>query len=163
MDFDDILQNWTIILPVILIIVFQFFARKKGPKTSNTHDIARQLLRELGLNRKLAEIFTYHHRSKKFISSTWKMVSTKVDFLDRPLQNRLSDTYMLIEDYNQQISSANKNRSASYLASIDVGRLTEMIGKCEDGLKGWLKAAGGTTVEQKEEIPSIMDNILGKR
>ncbi|MFC1949436.1 hypothetical protein ACFLW0_04630 [Chloroflexota bacterium] len=163
MDFGDIAENIPLIVTVVLLIVFQFIMRKKHPKVPASQNIAQELLHEVKLNLRLVEVFTVHHRAKKFINATWNRVKDKLDFMEHSLQVSLNDSYILIEDYNQQIAAANKHKTTSYLSSIDVSKLRKKLTKSEQELEQWIDSTGGTTTETPAKYPGILDGIIGER
>ena len=130
-------------------------------RETRPQEVTEGLLSEVRLNLRLAEIFTFSHRARKFMTTTWQINKNKLDFLDQSLQITLSDAFTMAEDFNQQISAAKKYKSTSYLASIDVDKLKDKLTKSQEGLEEWLQAKVGTT-EPSVKIPGVFDDWLGK-
>ena len=74
------------------------------------------------------------------MTAGWQMYNGKLDFLSQSLTGSLTDAYLLIEDYNNQIAAAKKSKSASYLAALDMSRLKEKLEKAQQGLDSWSSA-----------------------
>lgn len=137
MDFGDAGAILIIIIPIIMIILFTLFrTRIRGERTPL--EIVASLIREIKDNQKLVEGFSFQ-LPKKFKTGSWKRNNAGLDFLDQEVQTALSDAFSLAEDFNQQIEAAKKHKSASYLSSITVEKLTEPLAKSKQGLDEWLK------------------------
>ena len=161
MDFGDISDNIPVIVSIVVLILLQFFLRRKRSPETDHIGIVQNLINEVRLNTRLADIFNPSRAGKKFMDTSWRLYSNKLDFLDRDLQTDVSDTYMLIEDYNQQITSAKKFKSTSYLASVDISRLKELLTDTQEGLEEWLVARTGTD-ETTPKSPSIFGDFTGR-
>ena len=161
MDFGDISGNLPIIISIIVLILLQFFLRRRRSPETNQVGIIQNLINEVRLNNRLADIFDPSKAGKKFMDTSWRLYGNKLDFLERDLQTDVSDTYMMIEDYNQQITSAKKFKSTSYLASIDIGRLKDVLTDTQEGLEEWLMTRTGTD-ETTPKSPSIFGDFTGR-
>ena len=143
MGFEDFLgegnQQWMIIIPLIILIVFTFlFRRRKAERTEA--DIAGSLFFDVNANLRLVESFSFQGRPNKFKTASWQRNSGKVDFLDASLRSTLADTFSLAESFNQEIEAAKRYKSTTYLSAIDVDKLKEPLTKSRQGLEEWLKA-----------------------
>ncbi len=161
MDFGNIGENIPFVLMIVGLILLQFFLRRRRSSETNPQEIAQSLLSEVKLNLRLAEVFTFHWQAKKFLTTNWQINKNKLDFLDQSLQGTLSDAFTIAEDFNQQIAAAKKYKSASYMASVDVGKLKGTLTKSEQGLEQWLQAKGGAT-EPPVKVPGVFDDWLGR-
>ncbi len=161
MDFGDITDNLPVIISIIVLILLQFFLRRRRSPETNQIGIVQNLINEVRLNNRLADVFNPSKAGKKFMDTSWRLYGNKLDFLERDLQTEVSDTYMLIEDYNQQITSAKKFKSTSYLASIDIDRLKDLLDDTQEGLEEWLMSRTGTT-ETTPKSPSIFGDFTGR-
>ena len=161
MDYGDISENSPLIVWVIGPLIFQFFRRRRRPKETTHAQIVQNLLAEVKLNRRLAEVYTFDWRAKKFITAAWQRNRNKLDFLEQSAQTVLSDSFMMADDFNQQISAAKKYKSASYMASVNVGRLKSSLTKCEEELEHWLESKTGSS-EPEVKMPGIFGDFTGR-
>ncbi|MFC2051479.1 hypothetical protein ACFLT4_01950 [Chloroflexota bacterium] len=159
MGFDAISENLPIVLLIAGLVILQFFVGRRRKPESTRQEIIQNLLLEVRLNQAMLE--TYHQRQKprKFEVTGWKRSRDKLDFLGQSLQRSLSDAYMIIEDFNQQIGEAKKHKSAGYMASVNTEKLKEPLAKCKQGLEEWLLAS---TAKNPPRQPGILDEWLGK-
>ena len=162
MDMDTILANLPIILLAIALIVVQILRRRKPKEEKTPREIVLSLLGDVGRNLSLVESFHLSRRVKKFATASWQRNRTRIDFLDESLQGVLTDAFMIAEDFNQQIEVAKKQKSAIYVASIDVDRLKAPLTKSGQELEQWLVSNFGTK-QPPLEYPSITDYIFGGR
>jgi len=161
MDFGDFSDNIPVIITIVVLIVMQFFLRRKRSPAMSNLGIVQGLLSETRLNLRLAEVFSYSRPGKKFMTTTWKLYQNKLEFMDQRLRANVSDTFILLEDYNGQISSAKKFKSTSYLSSIDVDRLEELLAETQEGLEQWLSSREGTE-EATPKPPGIFGDFTGR-
>ncbi len=157
MDFGDISENIPLIITVIGVIIFQIFMRRRRPQEKTQAQIVQNLLAEVKLNLRLAEVYTFDWRAKKFMTTTWQRNQNKLDFLEQSTQTAISDSFMMAEDFNQQISAAKKHKSTSYMASVNIDRLKSSLTKGEEGLEHWLESITGSS-EPEVKIPGIFGN-----
>ena len=143
------------------MILLQFFLRRRRSPETNQISIVQNLINEVRLNNRLADIFNPSKAGKKFMDTSWRLYGNKLDFLDRDLQTDVTDTYMMIEDFNQQITSAKKFKSTSYLASIDIGRLKDLLDDTQEGLEDWLMKRTGSD-ETTPKSPSLFGDFTGR-
>jgi len=161
-DFGDISSNLPFIIAVVVLILFQFFIkRKRSPAASNT-EIVQNFLSEIRFNIRLIERFTFNQGNKKFFTTTWKINKEKLDFLEQSLRSDLSTAFIMAEEINEKITAAKKFKSTSYLASIDVDKMKGPLSRSQEGLAEWLQSEAGTAEEQIT-TPNILDDLLGKR
>ena len=162
MDFGDIGANLPLIVGVIVLILLQFFLRRRRKPGTTHREVAQSLLSEVKLNLALIESFHLRQKPKKFETVSWRMNKTKLDFLDQSLQVALSDAFMMAEDFNQQIGAAKKYKSASYMVNVDIGKLKGPLTKSQQGLEQWFLGVVGTE-EPPPKYPGIFDDLLGRR
>ena len=162
MDFGAIGENIPIIVAIIGFILLQFFlSRRRKPETTH-QEIAQSLLTEVKLNQALVESYHLRQKPKKFETVSWRMNKNKLDFLSQSLQGVLSDTFMVAEDFNQQIEAAKKHKSASYMVNVNVDKLEEPLAKSKQGLEEWLQDNVGTK-EPPPKYPGMIDTLFGGR
>jgi len=162
MDFGAIEENLPLILVIIALILLPFFLGRRRSAQTRPQEITRSLLSEVRLNLSLTEMYRSGGRVKRFETVSWGMHKSKLDFLSQSLQAALSDAFMVIEDYNQQVAAAKKHRSVGSLASINVDKLKGSLTKSKEGLEEWLMSKIGTK-EPPEKYPGIIDSMFGGR
>ena len=158
MDLDDLGElgkNLTIIIPLILLIVFQiFFRRRRAERTPQ--EIVTSLLTEINQNQQLMEAFLVNWQVKKFKTDSWQRNKNRLNFLDQSVQTALADAFDLSEDFNRQMASAKKHKSASYLANINMEKLREPLARSRQGLEDWLQAKAG-----QQRLPTRRGGLFG--
>ena len=142
MDFGDSWQNIGLIALVIIFFIFSlFFRKRKGSDAPMI--IAMTLLRDVDKNQKLVQAFHFNWKTKKFKTKNWKLYSNKLGFLSEELGKYLSATFMMAEDFNERIEEAKRHKSSSYLATIQVDRLSVPLAKSREGLEQWVEENWG--------------------
>ena len=139
MDFGDLgalRKNVTVILPLILLIIFKIFFRKRRAEKT-VPEIVSSLLAEINQNQQLMEAFLVKWQAKKFKTGSWQRNKNRLAFLEQSAQTALADAFDMAEDFNRQIASAKKHKSASYLANINVDKLKEPLTRSRQGLEEW--------------------------
>jgi len=137
-DLDEIGKILTGLVPVIILLVVNVFFRKQREQKQKT-DVVRGLLSEINYNQKLAEAFLMQWQTKKFRTSTWQRNKDKMDYIDQSLHATLATAYQITDEFNREIDTAKKYKSAGYLASIQVDRLSEPLARSKSGLEEWLQ------------------------
>lgn len=161
MDFGEIAENLPIIATVVGLILLQFFMRKRKP--ASTHrEIVQNMLTEVRLNQTLAESYQLRQKPKRFETVSWQMNKGKLDFLSQSLQSAISDAFVMIEDFNQQIKAAKKYKSATYMVNVNVDNLKEPLARSKQGLEEWLMNNVGSK-DTTPQYPSVIDTLFGKR
>ena len=134
-DFGNIL---IILIPIILIVIFNvFFRRRKAEKTQP--EIAMSLLSEVVTNQQIAEAATKTTQIRKFRTGSWQRNREKLDFLDEKLRDELAKAFNMAEEFNRAVDATRKFKSSSYLEGISVDRLKESFTRSRQGLEGWFE------------------------
>ena len=134
-DFGNIL---IILIPIILIVIFNvFFRRRKAEKTQP--EIAMSLLSEVVTNQQIAEAVTKTTQIRKFRTGSWQRNREKLDFLDEKLRDELAKAFNMAEEFNRAVDATRKFKSSSYLEGISVDRLKESFTRSRQGLEGWFE------------------------
>ena len=134
-DFGNIL---IILIPIILIVIFNvFFRRRKAEKTQP--EIAMSLLSEVVTNQQIAEAATKTTQIRKFRTGSWQRNREKLDFLDEKLRDELAKAFNMAEEFNRAVDATRKFKSSSYLEGISVDRLKESFTRNRQGLEGWFE------------------------
>ena len=162
MDFGDIGERLPLIVGIIIFILLQFFLKRKQPAERTRLAVVHSLLLEIKQNQQLAEAFRFQWRTRKFVLASWQRNKAKLDFLDSSLQVTLADAFTMVADFNQQIEAAKKYKSTSYMASINVIKLKELLAKNEQGLEQWL-ASEAATPGTPPKYPSKSGGLFGGR
>ncbi len=164
MDVGDRGQNVLLIVAVIGFTLLLFFINwRRKPQIAIAHrQVVENLLVEVKLNQALAETFHLREKPKRFEATNWQRSKTNLDFLRQPLQNALFGAFGTIEDFNRQLDSVKKYKSARYLTSIDAGKLKEPLAKSRQGLEEWLQINIGTK-EPPPKYPTIISSLFGGR
>ncbi len=152
MDFDDlgdIGKTLTYLLPAIIIILTNVVFRKQREQKARL-SVIRSLLSEIEYNRKLIDSFSTRWQTKKFKTATWKRNKDKMDYIDSGLRYNLAEAYEIAEEFNRDIDAAKKYRSTSYLAAIQVNRLTKPLENSRQGLEEWLQLN-----QSKKKLPAV--------
>lgn len=158
MDF----SNVPIILLVIGLVLLQFFLMRRRKPEVTQQEIVQNLLSEVRLNQALAETFHLRQKPKRFEVTSWQRSKAKLDFLPQPLQVALSDAFGIIEDFNQQIETAKKQKSASYMAGVNIDRLKKPLAESRQGLEQRLTSITGTK-KPPAKYPGMFDDWTGRR
>ncbi len=138
MDFGDGWQSFVLVaLFIIIFIVSIFFRKRKGESAPII--IAMTLLRDVDKNQKLVQAFHFNWKTKKFKTENWQKFNDKLDFLDEELGKVLSAAFMMAEDFNERIQEAKRHKSSSYLATIQVDKLSVPLDKSREGLEQWVQ------------------------
>jgi len=140
MDFFGESNQWTIIIPIIILVVLSVVMRRRRPAEKTEPEIVGGLFMDVNENLRLMGSFSLRGRPKKFKTDSWKRNSEKVGFLAQSLRDTLSQAFTLAEDFNQRIDRAKKERASVYLTGIDVHRLEAPLTESKKGLEEWIRA-----------------------
>ena len=162
MDFGDIGERLPLIVGIIIFILLQFFLKRKQPTERTPLPVVHSLLLEVKQNQQLAEAFRFQWRTRKFALASWQRNKAKLDFLDSSLQVTLADAFTMVADFNQQIEAAKKYKSTSYMASINVIKLKELLARSEQRLEQWL-ASEAAIPGTPPKSPSMFGGLFGGR
>jgi len=156
MDFDwsEIGKVLSYLIPLIIFILFNVVFKKHREKQRQL-GVVKSLLSEIEYNSNLVDSFSMRSQMKNFKTATWKRNREKMDYIDQSLYSTLADAYEIADGFNRDIDAAKKHKSASYIAGIDVSRLTKPLAKSKQGLKEWLEL-------NKSKKKSPLDNLIPK-
>lgn len=149
------------ILTVVLLLVVFYFFRGRGGGVRNRPELIQSLLSEVKLDQALLETFNLRQKPKKFETTSWQIYENRIDFLEEWLQDALAKAFGMIEDFNQQIQIAKKEKSVSYM-NIDVAKLRGPLAKSKKGLEDWLEETTGHR-ELPIRYPSPFGWFFGER
>jgi len=138
-NFGDFGNTLMILIPIILVILFNvFFKKRKAEKTQP--EIAMSLLSEVAMNQQIARSSLEKSQVKKFRIDSWQRNRVKLDFLSQSLQDDLARTFSMAEEFNRAVDAARKFKSSSYLEGISVEKLKELLDCSRKGLDDWFEA-----------------------
>lgn len=158
----DFTENLPLLLGVIAFIVLQFFLNRRRRPERTAPEIVHSLLSEVKQNLQLIGASAIKPQFKKFKNDAWKRNGNRLDFLEEPLRTALSDTFNMVDEFNQQIDIAKKRGSTSYIYDINPSKLEKPFTNIKEGLEEWLVAnTGGKTPPIK--YPGIFDGLFGGR
>ncbi len=141
----DIGKNLIILVPIILLILFNIFRRRrKGERTEP--EIAMSLLSEVAFNQQVVESFSQQGRATKLRAGSWQRNKAKLEFLDQKLQENLAKTFSMVEEFNRALDASHKFKSSSYLEGISPDKLKESLTLCRQGLEEWFQS-------NKDQVP----------
>ena len=131
-------SQWTFIIPLIILIVFSIFMRRR--RSENTpQDIAASLLNDLNANQGIIDRFGTDAKPTKLKTGSWERNNNKLGFLDDATRTNVSNFFKMAEDFNMQIETAKHYKTTSYLSGINVERIKEPLAKSREGLQEWMK------------------------
>ncbi len=162
MDWGNIQENLPIIIAAIVLLLLQFVIRRRRSPESKQIEIIQNLMSEININLRLAEVLISGEQIKRLLATSWRINKNKLEFLDTAVQANLNDAFMIVEDFNQQVTASKKYGSITYIASINADRLKEKLTKSKEGLEQWLLAKTGTK-EPTQKPPGMFDFLIGKR
>ena len=137
-DFGDIGRILVFLIPVILILLFNvFFRKRRGERTQP--EIAMSLLSEVALNQQIVETFIQKSQVRKFRVGSWQRNKDKLDFLDQKLRDDLAKAFSMAEEFNRAIDASHKFKSSSYLEGISPDKLKESLAQSRQGLEEWFQ------------------------
>jgi len=141
-DLGELGKTLSYMVPVIILILVSVFFKKQQEQKRRLAAI-QSLLSEINYNQKLMEAFLFQWQAKKFKIGIWKRNRDKMDYIDQSLHATLASVYEISDEFNREIDTAKKHKSASYLASIEVDRLREPLARSKQGLEEWLQLNKG--------------------
>ena len=131
-------SQWTMIIPLIGLIVFSIFMRRR--KTESTpQDIATSLLSDMNANQGIVEQAGSQMRPAKLKIASWQRNNDKLGFLDNETRSNIINFFKMAEDFNMQMESAKKFKATSYISGINTERMKGPLAKGREGLQEWMK------------------------
>jgi hypothetical protein len=161
MDLSNVSEYLPVLIAIIGVIALQYFLRRGRGPVSSQRNIVEGLMSDVRINLRLVEVLDDGEQIKHFSVTGWSLYKNKVDFLDQQVQTALMESYELAEDYNNQIATNRKFRSAHYIASINTGKMKERLQKSMSGLEDWMYRATGST-DPNAGHSGFFDSLLGR-
>ncbi len=138
--FDSSAEQWSWLIPLIIVVVLSIVTRRHKPAEKSPQDIASSLLMDIMANQRALEKFDTQKRPRKLKIGSWQRNSEKLDFLDEEVRKNVTAAFRQMEDFNLRVDSAKMYKSSSYLFGVNIDRLQEPLEKGRIGLEEWLKA-----------------------
>lgn len=146
-----------VILSFVLIIAMFSFLRSRGGVMQRP-EVAQFVLYDVKMNQSLVEAFHIREKPRRFEKSNWEINKNRIGFFDESLKETLKMAFGMVEELNQDIKLAKKNKT-SY-QSINVAKLADPLATCRQGLEDWMMENLGTT-ELPPKYPSIWGTFFG--
>ena len=147
-----------VIVPILIVVALLSFLRGRG--SVRRHPEIVQLIRnDVKMDQALVAVFHLREKPKQFERNNWELYKNNVGFLGESLNETLRLTFSMVEDLNQEIKLAKKNKMSHQ--GINVTNLTEPLAACLKGLEDWMIENLGTT-EPPTKYPSLLGTFFGQ-
>ena len=148
---------WVVVSLLIVVALFSFL---RGRGSVRRHpEIVQLILIDVKMDQALVTAFYLREKPKQFERNNWELYKNEVGFLGESLNETLRLTFSIVEDLNQEIKFAKKNKTSHQ--SINVNTLTEPLAECRKGLEDWMMEHLGTT-EPPLKRPSFIGTFFGQ-
>jgi hypothetical protein len=129
-----------ILLGVLIfgLLILSFYFRKRKSDKSPIGMVVG-IFTDVNKSLKKVENFGFHYQMGKLKSGNWQRNKDKVDFLPVELRSTLEKTFDMVEEVNQRIEAAQKHKSNSYMAGIDIDKLKEPLNQSKERLQEWIR------------------------
>ena len=148
---------WVVLSLIVVVALFSFLRGRGGVR--RRPEIVQLILIDVKMNQALVAAFYLREKPKQFERNNWTLYKSNVGFLGESLNETLRLTFSMVEDINQEIKFAKKNKTSHQ--SIDVTKLTEPLAECRKGLEDWMMENLGTT-ELPLKHPSFLGTFFGQ-
>ena len=128
--------NIILVVVMLLFMLSSIFLRRRSMEKTELGKVVA-MLSEINHNQKIIDAFSFNLGVKKFKTGSWTRNQDKLDFLDERLQTTLAKAFGMAEEFNQNIDTARKHKSTSYLANIEADKLKESLIKSQQELGEW--------------------------
>ena len=130
--------TWIIIALIAGLLVWNVTRRRKSG--SLNLDIAMGIMANIDDCLRTIEVRLAEPQSKKkFQNAAWRAFNKKIGFLSSDLVATLTEAFTMVEDFNQRIDTARKNKMLSTLQDLPVEKLKAPMLKAKEGMTAWLK------------------------
>jgi len=138
MELNETLMNILLGALIVILLVANFYFRKRKTDKSPL-GMAVGIFSDVNKNLKLVENFSFHWQVGKLKDSNWQLNKDRVDFLPVDIKSTLSKTFDMVEEVNQRIEAAQRYKSNSYMAGIDIDKLKGPLARSKERLQEWIK------------------------
>jgi hypothetical protein len=135
------MSDWQsyIIFAIVILLLFWILTRGRR-KGSNRLQIIIGLISNVNDNLKIMEMHVTNKEStRKFKTRDWNYSLDKLDFIDQPVVEELKQSYTTMNDFNEKIELASRNKNTASLMELPVENLREPLIKGRQGLSQWLR------------------------
>jgi hypothetical protein len=123
------------VLMLVLSMGIQAFRTRRAP-IGRVVGIAS----DLRYNRKLCERISAGGDAARFRTGNWERNSQKVDFLPLELREELAKLFEAIGEINSTMDASLMHGSKSYLGSMNIDKVLEMITPSQEKIQEWVMA-----------------------
>ncbi|MFC1914323.1 hypothetical protein ACFLXF_03530 [Chloroflexota bacterium] len=156
MELDPTVTNILLGVLIFGLLIFNIYAKKRKSDKSPI-GMAAGIFSDVNKNLKLLENFSFHWRIGKLKSGNWQRNKNKIDFLPVELRSTLSKTFDLVGEVNQRVEAAQKYKSDSYMAGIDIDKLKEPLTWSKERLQEWIQ----DNYQNPEYMPKKRRGLFG--
>jgi hypothetical protein len=149
---------WVVLSLIVVVALFSFLRRGRGG-VRRRPEIVQLILNDVKMDQALVEAFYIREKPRKFERNNWALYKNNVGFLGESLNETLRMTFSMVEDLNQEIKLAKKNKTSHQ--SINVTKLNEPLKASRKGLEDWMMENLGTT-EPPLKYPSFFGTLFGQ-
>lgn len=135
------MSNWQsyIIFAVLVLFLLWILTRGRG-RSSNRVQATINLISNVNDNLKIMEThLTNKQSTKKFKTGDWSFHMDKLDFIDQSIVDELKKSYFTMNDFNNKIEIARRNKDTVPLAELPIENLKDPLIKGRQGLAKWLR------------------------
>jgi hypothetical protein len=148
---------WVILSLVVVVMLFSFLRGRGGVR--RRPELVQLILNDVKMDQALVEVFYVREKPRKFERNNWALYKNNLGFLGESLNETLRLTFGMVEDLNQEIKLAKKNKTSHQ--SINVTKLNEPLKASRKGLEDWMMENLGTT-EPPLRHPSFLGTFFGQ-
>jgi len=148
---------WVVLSLLVVVMLFYFLRGRGGVR--RRPDIVQLILNDVKMDQALVQTFYILEKPRQFERNNWTLYKNNLGFLGASLNETLAMTFGMVEDINQEIKFAKKNKTSHQ--GIDVNKLAEPLAECRKGLEGWMMENLGTT-ELPLRRPSLIGTLFGQ-
>ncbi len=148
---------WVVLSLIVVVALFSFLRGRGGVR--RRPEIIQLILNDVKMDQALVEAFYLREKPRKFERNNWALYKNNVGFLGESLNETLRLTFGMVEDLNQEIKLAKKNKTSHQ--SINVTKLNEPLKASRKGLEDWMMENLGTT-EPPLKYPSFFGTLFGQ-
>jgi hypothetical protein len=128
-----IILGVALFLMLILSMVIQAWRTRRAPM-GRVLGIAS----DLRYNRKLCEKISGGGPVARFKTANWDKHNQRIDFIPEELRDELAKLFESIEEINSTIDASRTHGSRSYMGSISIDRMLEMILPLQEQIQNWV-------------------------
>jgi hypothetical protein len=142
---------------VAFLMIFSLM-RTRNPARMRS-EIVRTLLAEVRINTILVDTFERQPVARRFEVTGWQLHKKKSVFLDKVLQQDLSQIFETAVDYNRRLKAARKSKVTDRVP-LDHESMKAPLLRIKLGLEDWLLANVGSI--DPPERPGMIDGLFGR-